>query len=191
MTLSLVPQQGTDSLRVFFHTGRAGYTSITMRLPDGKHSIILLSNIFNVPRPRLIEICESIIHILYGQPYKLPKPSVAVALRKSIEEKGVSQAIKQFPLLKQTYQADVQGNELNQLGYYYLNEKQFANAIEVLKLNMQEHPQDPNVYNSLAEAYLSSGDQERAIQYYQKAVVLDPNFESSVAALKRLKQKWQ
>lgn len=186
-TMRLAPRRGNDSLRVVFHTGHAGYSSITMRLLDDKYSILLLSNIRLVETPQYFEMIEAIINILYDQPYTLPKPSISVALRKSIEKIGVQQAIKHYPLLKKACQPDTQGHELNRLGYYYLDERQVGTTIEVFKLYVREFSKDPNAYDSLAEAFLKNGDKQRAIEYYEKAVAIDSTFKSSIEALKKLK----
>jgi tetratricopeptide (TPR) repeat protein len=42
------------------------------------------------------------------------------------------------------------------------------------------------VYDSLAEAYLLSGDKEKAIENYRRAVAIDPTMESAKQALKQL-----
>jgi tetratricopeptide (TPR) repeat protein len=43
------------------------------------------------------------------------------------------------------------------------------------------------VFDSLDEAYLLSGDKEKAIENYQKAVDLDPKSENAKEVLKKLK----
>jgi tetratricopeptide (TPR) repeat protein len=55
-----------------------------------------------------------------------------------------------------------------------------------LKLNVEAYPQSANVYDSLAEAYLLSGDKEKAIENYRKALAIDPTMESAKQALKQL-----
>jgi cytochrome c-type biogenesis protein CcmH/NrfG len=47
-------------------------------------------------------------------------------------------------------------------------------------------PNSANTWDSLGEALASSGDREGAIAAYRKAVALDPRFDSSVEALRRL-----
>jgi len=62
-------------------------------------------------------------------------------------------------------------------------------AIEVFKINVKEFPESWNVYDSLGEAYVVNGDKESAIENYQKSVELNPNNQSGINALKRLKEK--
>ena len=42
-------------------------------------------------------------------------------------------------------------------------------------MNAQLHPNSPNVYDSLGEAYLKSGDSLEAYNNYKKALELNPN----------------
>jgi hypothetical protein len=49
---------------------------------------------------------------------------------------------------------------LNRLGYTFLNERKFNEAIEVFKLNTEFHPGDPNLFDSLSEGYELAGDKE-------------------------------
>jgi len=47
---------------------------------------------------------------------------------------------------------------LNTLGYDFLNEGNYPAAIGIFKLNTELHPDDPNLFDSLAEAYERAGD---------------------------------
>ena len=70
-------------------------------------------------------------------------------------------------------------NELNRLGYGLLGDEQFNEAIEAFEINTQLFPTSANTFDSLAEAHLESGDRERAIEYYQKALEVDPSFRNA------------
>jgi len=56
----------------------------------------------------------------------------------------------------------------------------------IFKLNVMLHPGSANVYDSLADAYLKSGNKELAIKNYQKALELDPQMKSARKALDQL-----
>jgi cytochrome c-type biogenesis protein CcmH/NrfG len=51
---------------------------------------------------------------------------------------------------------------------------------------MQLHPESWNVYDSLAEAYMNSGEKTLAIQNYQKSLELNPKNNNAAAMLKKL-----
>jgi len=64
-------------------------------------------------------------------------------------------------------------NEFNRLGYRFLREEEYQDAISVFKINVALFPESSNVYDSLAEAYLKSGDSLNAYNNYKKALDLD------------------
>ena len=51
---------------------------------------------------------------------------------------------------------------------------------------MELHPTSPNVYDSLAEALLASGDREGARAGYAKALALDPGNRHATEELEKL-----
>jgi tetratricopeptide (TPR) repeat protein len=62
--------------------------------------------------------------------------------------------------------------DLNNLGYSYLNANKTKEGLELLKKNAKMHPNSANVYDSLGEAYAKSGDKKLAIENYNKALSL-------------------
>jgi tetratricopeptide (TPR) repeat protein len=76
---------------------------------------------------------------------------------------------------------------MNTLGYRLLGDRKVNEAIEVFKLNSEAYPASANVWDSLAEAYLTGGNKEEAVKNYERALKIDPNFASSEEALKKLK----
>ncbi|MFI5155724.1 MAG: tetratricopeptide repeat protein [Chitinophagales bacterium] len=53
---------------------------------------------------------------------------------------------------------------LNPMGYLYLNEGMYKEAIAIFSLNIRLHPNDANLFDSLAEGYERSGDKENMKQ---------------------------
>jgi dienelactone hydrolase len=61
---------------------------------------------------------------------------------------------------------------MNRLGYEYLQAGDAKTAIDLFKLNVTAYPDSPNVYDSLADAYLADGQTDLARQNAQKALDL-------------------
>ena len=78
---------------------------------------------------------------------------------------------------------------INRAGYWLLERKRVAEAVEVFKLNAEYYPGSANVYDSLGDAYRAAGNKEEAIKAYTKALSIDPSYPSSIDALKRLRAK--
>lgn len=76
---------------------------------------------------------------------------------------------------------------INRFGYTLLAKKRVADAVEVFKLNVEAYPNSANVYDSLGDALEAAGRKEEAIRSFEKALTIDPNYPSSLAALRRLK----
>jgi hypothetical protein len=83
----------------------------------------------------------------------------------------------------------VDENRLNSLGYRFMGEKKYQEAIAVFKLNVELYPQSWNVYDSLGEAYMMNGDKEPAIANYEKSLALNPNNANGAQRLKRLREQ--
>ena len=63
--------------------------------------------------------------------------------------------------------------DFNSLGYKHMRKREYDKAIGVLKLNAALHPNSANVYDSLAEGYLLSGDSLQAYTNYKKTLELN------------------
>jgi tetratricopeptide (TPR) repeat protein len=117
--------------------------------------------------------------------------ALSSVLLKTLDEKGLEAAVAQYRELKARGFGDLFTNEsdLNALGYRLLRQQKPREAVEILKLNVEAYPQSGNVYDSLAEAYMLSGDTALAIANYEKSVALDPKNANAAAMLKKLRSK--
>ena len=73
------------------------------------------------------------------------------------------------------------------MGYEFIQGNQFKEAIEIFQLNTKLFPNDANVWDSLGEGYLKQGALLKAKTYYQKALDLDPEIQSAIDALQKMK----
>jgi tetratricopeptide (TPR) repeat protein len=79
-------------------------------------------------------------------------------------------------------------SKINQAGYDLLRSKNVESALWVFGLNTKLFPQSANVWDSLAEAYLNAGNTEKAIEYYNKAIEMDPKGQTGENARRMLAQ---
>jgi len=182
--------QSKETVNSISHTGGIhGFSTIIVRYPEQKNLIVLLDN--TSQGGSLDQINRDLTNILYGQPFEMPKQSIAEVLMKTVTERGdVAAAIKQYRELKATQGAvyNFGENELNTLGYQLLGAKKMKEAIEIFKLNVEAYPQAANPYDSLGEAYLLAGERELALQNYRKAVELNPQNTNAAAVVKNLER---
>ena len=167
--------------------GINGFTTTIVRFPREKHLIVILDN---TGSPNLDQLSDKIAKILYGQPYDLPKMSIAAIVEKTISEKGIDAAVAEYRELKAKQSAtyDFTEPQLNALGYRLMQTGKMKEAVEIFKLNVEAYPQGFNTYDSLAEAYMNLNDRELAIKNYKKSIELNPKNTGAVEMLKKLKQ---
>ena len=66
--------------------------------------------------------------------------------------------------------------------------RQFEPAIMVFQLNTQLFPTSANAWDSLGEAFWKTNNKEKAIEYYEKAISLDPDGPIGDNSRKMLKE---
>ncbi len=87
---------------------------------------------------------------------------------KLVEDRGVKFLEDEFDNLETVYGV-TNPNVLNTLGYTFLNQHKLDDALVVFKVNLKKYPELANCYDSLAECYLTRGENENAIKYYKLA----------------------
>jgi tetratricopeptide (TPR) repeat protein len=107
-----------------------------------------------------------------------------------LRQKGVSEAVTVFEEARKRNDGSLHFGEqkLNQTGYAYLQAGKVKEAIELFKLNVLAYPDSWNTYDSLAEAYMTAGNNELAIFNYEKSLILNPGNDNAVNQLKNLKK---
>lgn len=106
-----------------------------------------------------------------------------------LNSKGVTEAVNYF---KSNNASDssvkfIKEDEINTFGYQYMEKNKTKEAIELFTLNSIAFPNSANAFDSLAEAYMLSGNKELAIKNYEKSLELNPQNTNAVEQLKKLK----
>ena len=78
--------------------------------------------------------------------------------------------------------------ELNTYGYQLLNQGMHDEAIHILKVNTERHPESANTWDSLGEAYAIKGDKANAVKNFKKSLTLNPSEATKANSVKYLKQ---
>jgi 3-oxoadipate enol-lactonase len=106
-----------------------------------------------------------------------------------LDSQGVDAAVQHFNLMHQIEPNTIifREQEMNLLGYRYLQDGKIKDAIKLFKINTTAFPGSWNVYDSLGEAYLKDGQVDLAVKNYEKSLELNPNNENARRALKELK----
>ncbi len=115
--------------------------------------------------------------------------SLPEIVAKFLENKNLAEFIKKYRGFKSNpnHVYIETESEINRLGYRLMGEDRPVDAIEIFKLNVEFYPGSANAYDSLGEAYLKKGEKESAIKNYEKVLEINPNFQSAIEALKKLR----
>lgn len=77
----------------------------------------------------------------------------------------------------------------NSYAYYLKGEEKLDEGLKVLLDAVQLFPIDANLFDSIGEFYLAKEDKTKAIEYYKKALEINPRLRSSIQALEKLEEK--
>jgi tetratricopeptide (TPR) repeat protein len=106
------------------------------------------------------------------------------------EVRGLDSLVAHYEWLRERFYGrgsyDFGERSLNSLGYQLLSNEETAAAISVFQLNTEQFPESANVWDSLAEGYLTDGQVVLAEEFYQKSLELDPENENATQKLREI-----
>jgi CubicO group peptidase (beta-lactamase class C family) len=179
---------GAEVAEVGHGGGINGFNTLILRQPETKNLVVLLNNTGGAP---LDAIARNVWRVLAGLPVEPPRQFIAEVLMKTVEGRGVQEAVRQYRELKATQadRYDFSEGQLNALGYQLLGAGRVKDAVEIFKLNVEAYPQSANPYDSLGEAYAAAGERDLAIQNYRKSLELNPQNANAAERIKKLEAK--
>ncbi|MBT8400478.1 MAG: c-type cytochrome [Rhodothermia bacterium] len=108
-------------------------------------------------------------------------------LMETFSTHGTDAMVDEYAALRERYYGraayDFGENSLNALGYALLGQNEVEAAIAVFRLNVEKFSESANVYDSLAEAYMTAGNNRLARIYYEKSLLLDPGNQNAMDKL--------
>ena len=187
-TIRDVPDKDGRKLKVTSHEGGIfGVNTYFLSLPEKDQVVVLLNNTQNTPGK---EISDSLLAILNGTPYALPRRSIAREIFREVNRAGVADAMRLYDRLKNERGREYSfgEHELNELGYELLRSRRVDEAITVFLKNVEVFPDSGNAHDSLGEGFLTRGDKANALASYKKAVELDPKNENAKRIIAELER---
>jgi CubicO group peptidase (beta-lactamase class C family) len=178
-------EEGSDR---FGHGGvNEGFTSRLIAFADSGSGVVMMANGDN--GPFLFERFAASIAAEYGWKnfnHRLESPLMTVDLL--VRMKGADPALSFVKALKKKAPAGrgLPPQLLNQVGYGQLLAGNFADAVKLLKANVEFFPQDANAHDSLGEAYMKAGKKKEAIASYKQSLKLDPKNTHAAKMLEQL-----
>jgi len=172
--------QRSESGNAYWHWGdNSNFRCFFVAFKEQKIGVVYFTNSYNG-----LSIPEEIVQCAIGgshpalssglvdyERYNTPGSKFARAfLVKSIEE-----AVELYHKLKSKHPVAFSETGINDIGYQFLRSKKMKEAIAIFKLNVEAYPNSANTYDSLAEAYMTNGDNDLAIKFYKKVLEAIPD----------------
>jgi imidazolonepropionase-like amidohydrolase len=86
-------------------------------------------------------------------------------------------------------QSPISEPELNMVGYELLRAGRVDDAIVIFELQVRQHPDSWNAWDSLGEGYMRRGDIKSAVDHYEHSLKLNPANSNGVRMLEKLRGK--
>ncbi|MDT8324964.1 MAG: serine hydrolase, partial [Bacteroidota bacterium] len=176
---------GDRKIPAIMHSGGInGFTSQCWYLPEDAYTIVVLDNAQGASQ----QVAGAIVRVLYGLPLEPVLPSIADEVARVQISDGVDEALERYDQLKESESDawDFSENELNLLGYWYLQRGEIAEALAVFRKNIDAYPEASNPYDSMGEALYEAGRYEESIEMYRKALELNPGSRTAPVMLRKM-----
>lgn len=164
--------------------GTPVWNSVFAQMKDG-YTVIINSN-FGQVADEIIMRFEDAVN---GREYPKPDITLEMKMYDILKNGGITKLESQLQTLLESYGMLYNDRHLNFFGYELMNDNKLDEAIEVFKLNTRLFPDEPNVWDSLGEAYMNKGENENAIENYKKVLELAPNNQNAKKMLEKLESK--
>lgn len=161
--------------KYLIHSGSTtGFRSYSLRVPSEKITVVIYTNTtdFGGLKRKALSLAS------YFSDGKIPFPAY-VLLEKDIEENGIENITAKFSQLKSdNNKYDIVKEDLRALGFSYFK-KEPENSLKLFELIKVEFPDFYGGHFGLAQyyAYKTEGNNEKALEYYKKAIELLPDNE--------------
>ena len=123
-----------------------------------------------------------------GRPRPMTLPE---ELAEVVALEGVDAAFARYEELRTRFYGrgayDFGEPSLNAFGYELLGRDEVDAAIRAFRLNSELFPESANVWDSLAEGYMTAGERDLAIEYYETSLSIDPDNANAVRKLQELR----
>jgi len=151
--------------------GWVGFVTFLQNEVDTKSGFVILTNDSG---ENTGAIFDNIDNIRAGKSYQIPRESVYKEMAKRIYNTNVNDAITFYKSVKtDTINYRINENDINQLGYFLINEDKVSAATQIFELNINEYPKSANVYDSYGDVLLMQGDSIQALANFKKCFEMD------------------
>ncbi len=176
--------------------GMMGFSCVLLRNLTRHQTIIMFANI--LPDNYTFVIDMPALKILNGESVDCPRKTMAREFGRVLVTEGMDAAMDALRKMKAdpaTY--ILWEDDFNSLAYDLMGDSndlhlpeqhQYAEALQVFKLNTEQFPTSSNAFDSYAEALQKNGQKTEAIKMYTEALRLNPKNEHAQRTLEELQK---
>lgn len=165
--------------RLNYHSGGdTGYSTFFGYMPEKKAAIVMM---VNTDRFWSIDNSAIILRNLIFNESRITEAPIHFKLKNYILSDGIEKVKEVYFEEKQkTFtNYEFRSNYIDQLGYWLIDRNQSEKALELFKFNTELEPEDAGWVDSVGDAYRAMDSIDMAIQYYKKALEMDPDQDFS------------
>jgi tetratricopeptide (TPR) repeat protein len=176
---------------VFYHGGSLpGASALILRVPEKDQCVVLFHNAGMGHEEFLYEIATEVLNILYGKEFHCPKMSILYSVGITALFDSIEEVRKHYYYLKNNLGDAYIFNpdQLNTIAMLLLQFGTLENITGVLKMNIEEYPDQPSAYFELGKFYCDVEKKYNlAEEYLKKALELSEG-ESEKEIMKKIGQ---
>jgi CubicO group peptidase (beta-lactamase class C family) len=166
--------------------GFPGANTAYLEIMRDEISIIVFAN---MDEPVGEQLASGILALVRGQEPISPSLPANQNVYKHYKKHGIKYIEENFLVLTKNFHSeDPKGMILNGIGYDFLRDDNIEEALKFFQLNVKLFPEDANLWDSLGEVHFKLGNNEKALEYYEKALAIDPYMESATNMIKKIKK---
>ncbi len=164
--------------------GYPGSNSVNYEILRDQITVVVLAN---MDEPVAERLGANILRIIRGQEIIPPNLPANQAVLNAYLDFGIDHVKANFERLTTNFHpTDPRDFILNDIGYQLLHADKVDQALEMFQLNSELFPEEPNVWDSLGDAFVRNSQIEEARSAYQKALNLDPMMDFTKEKLNKL-----
>lgn len=166
--------------------GFPGANTAYLEIMRDEISIIVFAN---MDEPVGEQLASGILALVRGQEPISPSLPANQNVYKHYKKHSIKYIEENFLVLTKNFHSeDPKGMILNGIGYDFLRDDNIEEALKFFQLNVKLFPEDANLWDSLGEVHFKLGNNEKALEYYEKALAIDPYMVSATNMIKKIKK---
>ncbi len=174
--------KGAEGDVIWHNGGTGGYRTFAGFVKETGKGVVVLTNSNKGADDLGMHLLNSTAQLIEV------KKAALIDIKKAADAQGGDAAWKVYEELKkdQVNKYEFNEDEINTLGYTYLQGGNIKAALALFKINVTEYPKSANAYDSYGEALMKDGQKEAAIENYKKSLELNPGNTNATDMLAKM-----